>query len=54
MEGKEQHQHASGRVAPVVSGPVVVDVFEERRVEDLDLVEDTEQSDVHFTLAANS
>lgn len=40
VEGKEQHQHASGRVASVVSGPVVVDVFEECWVEYLDLVED--------------
>lgn len=39
MKGKEQHQHACGRVASVVSGPVVVDVFEECWVEDLDLVE---------------
>lgn len=40
VEGKEQHQHASGRVASVVSGPVVVDVFEECWVEYLDLMED--------------
>lgn len=40
VEGKEQHQHAGGRVASVVSGPVVVDVLEECWVEDLDLVGD--------------
>lgn len=39
VEGKEEHQHASGRVATVVSGPVVVDVFEECWVEYLDLVD---------------
>lgn len=37
VQGEEQHEHASGRVAPVMSGPVVVDVFKERWVEDLDL-----------------
>lgn len=51
VEGKKQHKHASGRVASVVSGPVVVDVFEERWVEDLDLVVDTEPRDVELTLS---
>lgn len=37
MQGKEQHQHASRGVAAVMSGPVVVDVFKECWVEDLDL-----------------
>lgn len=37
MQGEEQHQHAGGGVAPVMSGPVVVDVFKECWVEDLDL-----------------
>lgn len=42
MQGKEQHQHASGGVAAMMSGPVIVDVFKECWVEDLDLVVDTD------------
>lgn len=37
VQGEEQHQHARGGVAAVMLGPVIVDVFEECRVEDLDL-----------------
>ena len=37
MQGEEQDQHASGGVAPMMSGPVVMDVFKESWVEDLDL-----------------
>lgn len=42
VQGEEEHQHASGRVAAVMPGPVVVDVFKEGRVEDLDLGADTD------------
>lgn len=37
MQGEEQYEHAGGGVAAVMSGPAVVDVFKECRVEDLDL-----------------
>lgn len=37
MEGKEEHQHASGGVAPMVFCPAVVDVLEEGRIVDLHL-----------------
>lgn len=37
VQSKEKHQHASGGVAPMMSGPAIVDVFKERRVKDLDL-----------------
>lgn len=40
MQGEEQDQHAGGGVAPMMSGPVVVDVFKEGWVEHLDLVVD--------------
>ena len=39
MQSEEKHQHASGRVAAVMSGPAVVNVFKECWVKDLDLVE---------------
>lgn len=44
VQGEEQHQHAGGRVAPVVPGPAVVHVLEEGGVEDLDLRVDTEET----------
>lgn len=44
VQGEEQHQHAGGGVTAMVSGPVVVHVFEEGRVEDLDLRRDTGES----------
>lgn len=37
VQSEEQNQHASGGVPPVVFGPTVMDVFEEGRIEDLDL-----------------
>lgn len=39
MQGEEEHQHACGRVPPVVLRPPVVDVLEEGRIVDLDLGE---------------
>ncbi len=45
VKGKEQHQHASGGVAPMMSGPVVMDVFKERWVEDLDLSGETQRKE---------
>jgi len=37
VQSEEKHQHAGGWIAPVMSGPVVMDVFKECWVEDLDL-----------------
>lgn len=44
MEGKEEHQHASGGVTPVMFRPAVVDVLEEGRIVDLHLVGQTRVS----------
>lgn len=50
MQGEEQDQHAGGGVAPMMSGPVVVDVFKEGWVEHLDLVvdRDIQGGDISF------
>lgn len=37
MQGKEEYQHPSGRVPPMVLCPPVMDVLEEGWVVDLDL-----------------
>lgn len=49
MQGKEQHEHAGGRVAAMMSGPVVMDVFEECWVEDLDLVRNINTEERNIT-----
>lgn len=37
MKSEKKDQHAGGRVSAMMSGPVIMDVFEECWVEDLNL-----------------
>lgn len=54
MQGKEEYQHPSGRVPPMMLCPPVMDVLEEGWVVDLDLLFVHSKEGLHWGIGAAS